>query len=714
MAYCVYKLTLCLMMVCFFYLSLLAQSPIQFTDANDSYLIGTQIHILEDTFAIHNLQTICKPETQTRFKPLTQSIFGSPATHSVFWLKIQVQNSSGQDTWLNINTHLIDQITLYRPSFDSLSVIQTGAKYEQNTKFYPVNTFWLPINQAQDTTVQTYYLQIKSEMGITCPIYIGTMSSLHLRKDQNDALMFIFIGVMVIMFFYNLFIYFSTRDTIYLFYLGYVFMASLQASFNSNYPFIYQLGFDVIPTTWWYNHYFIWTMPNYVFVGIFCIRYLDLYENAPKITWFLLGQMACFIFIYPFISLVGISKIDVEGWYNLSVLSYDLTYLLAGYYLYFKKGQRKARFYILSWTILVMSVFILILTTMGILPFNIFTINSVLFGIMSEVWLFSLALGDRINTLQKENQLLVEEQNEILTRKVNEKTYALQQANEELAVNNEELQQSQEEIASQRDILEMSNKELQEYKYRVSQSIESAQLIQNTILPSDISIARHFANFFILYLPKDVVSGDFYWMCHFKKQTIFIEADCTGHGVSGAFMTLIGHSLLNQIIKFERIYNPTQVMEELHRRLRDILRQDETHNDEGMDLCMLVLQKGKNAWQVEFGGTGQKFYYVKNQTIQFLKGSSKRIGGRYYTRKKFQTHSLILPEGTNLYLCSDGYIDQNDKHREKFGSERFLKLLQNIQNQSFEEQKIKLQKTLLIHQKETEQRDDITIIGLKL
>jgi len=714
MKYQVYILTLCLIFTCSFNLPLLAQTTIQFTDVNDFHLIGKQMFFWEDSSVTHDISSIQTPHIQQKFQPLNKDVFNHSATRSTFWFKFQIQNLSGEDIWLDINNNLIYKITLYRSPFDSASTIWAGGKYEQKTKIYPVNTFWLPINHAQDTTIQTYYLRISSDGTVMLPIYIGTKSSLHQNKTRSDALAFIFLGVMGIMFFYNLFIYLSTRDTIYLFYLGYIVMAFFQSSFINSHPFIYALGFDIIPTTWWYTHYFIWTIPSYVVVGIFCIKYLNLYQHAKKLTWFIWLQMGSFVIVFPLFTLLFFSRSDLGNIYNLSVIIYDLTCLFAGYYLYFRKRHRMARFYILSWTLLLFSIVVVILTLNGTLPFNIFTRHSTYFGIMSEVWLFSLALGDRINILRRENQLLVERQNEILTQKVEEKTHELQQTNEELVVNNEELKQTQEEIAAQRDVLEMNNQELEEYKHRISQSIQSAQLIQNAILLPETFIAPHFSDFFLLYLPKDIVSGDFYWMCHSENQTVFIEADCTGHGVSGAFMTLIGHSLLNQIIKFEKIYNPAEVMQALHDRLRRLLRQDETRNREGMDLCMVVLKKIKNNWEVKFGGAGQKLYYSENQEIKIGKGSSKKIGGRNRIRKQFETQNLTLAKGTTLYLCSDGYIDQNDEYRKKFGSPRFLKLLEEIQNKPLSEQKVRLENTLQIHQKNTEQRDDITIIGLKL
>jgi len=291
----------------------------------------------------------------------------------------------------------------------------------------------------------------------------------------------------------------------------------------------------------------------------------------------------------------------------------------------------------------------------------------------------------------------------------------LQESNGELQVNNEELQQNQEEIASQRDILEQKNAELSDYQYRISKSIESALLIQTSILPITSIFENYFTDHFILYSPKDVVSGDFYWLNEHQKQVILIEADCTGHGVPGAFMTLIGYSILNQIILQEHLSRPLDIMQELHRHIRSSLQQNSTGNLEGMDISILVIHKENTGYKVIFGASGQNLYYTNNG-LHLLRGSRRKIGGfsSERTQRQFEEHELHLPEGTKLYLSSDGLIDQNNVKREKFGSKRFRQVLERIQNDTMKKQFKTLQNELHLHQQNELQRDDITVIGVQL
>lgn len=293
----------------------------------------------------------------------------------------------------------------------------------------------------------------------------------------------------------------------------------------------------------------------------------------------------------------------------------------------------------------------------------------------------------------------------------------IQEKNTEIAVQNEELHQQQEEIIAQRDALEQTNTELNIYRNRVGQSIRAAQTIQNAILPTENQLKQYFDDTFIMYLPKDVVSGDFYWFEAIENKLIFIEADCTGHGVSGAFMTIIGNAILNQVVRENRIFSPVKIMEELHHQIQIVLQQEENNNFYGMDISIVVIEKTDTNSKVTFGGAGQKLYYTdEHKTLHYISGSRKKIGGKTKAKSKrtFKEHTFNCSKGTILYLSSDGYIDQNNLERKSFGSTKFINLIEKNQSLTLSKQKEEFIATLQAHQKNSEQRDDITIVALKL
>lgn len=320
-------------------------------------------------------------------------------------------------------------------------------------------------------------------------------------------------------------------------------------------------------------------------------------------------------------------------------------------------------------------------------------------------------ITDRKNT---ENELLqtkedfatlLQKQNVVLEAKVKERT--------------QEIRAQQEEIAIQRDTLEHQNTELREYRERIGRSIHAAKLIQKAILPTQEAMNANFEDHFVLYRPKDVVSGDFYWMHTFNDgKRVFIEADCTGHGVAGAFITFVGSAILDYIIRIKGKTSPALIMELTNKRFNSFFQQKMNNSQAGMDMSIVVLEEEGEQVKMTFGGAKQRLYHTKDGEIHVIKGSRKVIGGIYkeaYARRRFQDVEVELNKGEFIYLCSDGYIDQNiGSSRQKFGSKQFKALLTKINHLSAIEQKEQLEQAIELDSDALVQRDDITLIGLKV
>lgn len=256
----------------------------------------------------------------------------------------------------------------------------------------------------------------------------------------------------------------------------------------------------------------------------------------------------------------------------------------------------------------------------------------------------------------------------------------------------------------------------------IKSSIEYAKNIQNSILPAKRTLDKYFKSF-VIYKPKDIVSGDFYWFTSANTNSgnyLFAAVvDCTGHGVPGAFMSLIGSRILNEIVNEKKIYNPAQILELLNVSIQVALRQDETNNNDGMDLCLCRVEyKPNNQVEVVFSGAKNPLFYshLINPEIIRVNGSRKSIGGiRSKRSKMFYENSVIhLQKDDIIYLMSDGYIDQHSPKREKIGTIKFMKLLNEIRKYNLETQKAKLELYLDEHKKNEDQRDDITIFAIKL
>lgn len=256
----------------------------------------------------------------------------------------------------------------------------------------------------------------------------------------------------------------------------------------------------------------------------------------------------------------------------------------------------------------------------------------------------------------------------------------------------------------------------------IKSSIEYAKNIQNSILPVNRILDKHFDSF-ILFRPKDIVSGDFYWFTTVKNdkddQMIFIAVvDCTGHGVPGAFMSLIGNRLLSEIVNEKRIFSPAQILEFMNVGIQIALRQDETKNNDGMDVGLCRIEYIDNKVKIIFSGAKRPLCFYKKGTndISVIRGSHKSIGGIRAKRSKlfYENYEIELDKGDIIYLFSDGYIDQNSFNRIKLGSKKLYEILLEIKDMEMEEQRKNLEDLLSAHMINTDQRDDITFVGIRL
>jgi predicted ATPase/serine phosphatase RsbU (regulator of sigma subunit)/tRNA A-37 threonylcarbamoyl transferase component Bud32 len=257
--------------------------------------------------------------------------------------------------------------------------------------------------------------------------------------------------------------------------------------------------------------------------------------------------------------------------------------------------------------------------------------------------------------------------------------------------------------------------ELQAQTQRLTDSIRYAQTIQQAILPTDASLKAAFHEFFVIFRPKDIVSGDFYWMTQVENYTFAAVIDCTGHGVPGAFMSVIGNTLLNEIVNLKRICQPTQILQLLHEGIRTALKQRQTDNTDGMDIGLCRIERHETWVEVLYAGAKRPLYYTYNEALHKFKGDNRSIGGLLKKKEEpFNSQQVALLRGDILYLSTDGFIDQADEERQKFGTLRFEQLLASIKERPLAEQREILENQLDRHQGKAEQRDDITIFAIQL
>ncbi|MGF1532550.1 MAG: tetratricopeptide repeat protein [Bernardetiaceae bacterium] len=278
--------------------------------------------------------------------------------------------------------------------------------------------------------------------------------------------------------------------------------------------------------------------------------------------------------------------------------------------------------------------------------------------------------------------------------------------------------QSHQELGKVNTSLQASYALIEAQRNNILNSIAYAQQIQEAILPRIDRIQAYLPNSFIFFRPRDIVSGDFYWMGDLyqsHQKTILAAVDCTGHGVPGAFMSMIANDLLNYIVNEKQITQPSLILQQMHKEIRRALKQQSGGNRDGMDMSLVCID-----WQsrtLHFAGAKNPLIYVQNNQLQQISADRHCIGGDQREKvRTFNEHALPFGEqALTFYLFSDGYADQFGGSRsKKFSIRRFRDLLLHIHSQPMPEQATLLQQTLEEWQGSEDQVDDILVMGVRL
>ena len=273
-------------------------------------------------------------------------------------------------------------------------------------------------------------------------------------------------------------------------------------------------------------------------------------------------------------------------------------------------------------------------------------------------------------------------------------------------------------IDNQKGEIEAQSRLLEKKNNDITASINYARRIQIAALPPNADIYRALPESFIFFEPRDIVSGDFYWFKEIDNKLFLAALDCTGHGVPGAFMSMIGNKLLNEIVETKRIHDVDHILQELHKGVFASLKQDETTNRDGMDISICMINKFDN--KLEFAGARHPLLIVQNGEIEEIKGDRYSIGGlkkkegpKIFTKKVVELDNNA-PHKQTFYIFSDGFRDQFGENQDKkYGKRRFKDFLLSIQDEPMKKQRISLRNELLNWKGDQKQLDDILVIGFQ-
>ncbi len=248
----------------------------------------------------------------------------------------------------------------------------------------------------------------------------------------------------------------------------------------------------------------------------------------------------------------------------------------------------------------------------------------------------------------------------------------------------------------------------------ITDSINYAKKIQRSILPSEELVHPGVKEYFILYKPKDIISGDFYWFTTVDAYFLFACADCTGHGVPGALMSMIGSNMINMIVNENQVHGVDLALYELDKKVRKTLKQDEeTESRDGMDIAFCALQVEKKI--LHYSGANRPIALIRKGELTEYQPSKFPIGGQHSGEKVLTDTKIELQSGDCFYLFSDGITDQfGGPKGKKFMKKKFYELLKSVQHVGMKEQKEKISKEFEDWKGDLEQTDDVYVIGIKV
>ena len=308
------------------------------------------------------------------------------------------------------------------------------------------------------------------------------------------------------------------------------------------------------------------------------------------------------------------------------------------------------------------------------------TKNYALFGGLGLVMLFSVFMYNRYRITQKQKRII-------------------------------ELQKTQ--VEEKRQLLEVKNQEINHKNIQITDSINYARNIQQSVLPSEEQLKHLFKEYFALYLPKDIVSGDFYWSHQDSHKIWFALVDCTGHGVPGAFMSIMANSMLDKIIKEDKIEQPNEILNNLSFALAKKHKQQEGTPD-GMEIALCLIDKSTQIIQLSVAGSN--LYYIHKEELTEIKGDHMPIGITEFIKEKGYTlHEFTYEEDDRFYFFTDGYVDQKGEvSKKKFFYKPFRDLILKNHGQAMSFQKEVLLQVYLNWKGNLAQNDDISVIGFKI
>lgn len=673
-------------------------------DANSSILgvsVTERLSYFEDESATFSPQSFLEQKASLKAVRMTSRLENLDFRTSSFFIHFTLKNESGKDQSLVLETArpFTNRVNLY--CVDTKETVRSGDAIPFDEKCLPTNfsalSLFIPAGQNRE-----YVLQLTSEgENLSVPMvffdqkeYLDVDSSRHLFIGIILGI-FIFVIIIYSMFFVML------RERLFLIYVLYA-ACSVLLQFSVDgymHEFVFTSG------GYFAQHCVIILAGGTIILGmLYATGYLALTGTFRKIG----ALIIALVLVTLVLSLIPQIRFEIpyrliNGFSLLGLVFMMVTGIIQG------RKRRVSSLFLIGLTFLVLGGFVFILGNLGIVDSPFITQNALKLGTLMEIIFLAILMAGRYKQLQEEREKAQQQ----LLLELEEKNTIVQEANIRLE---EQVAERTMEIEEQRLLLKEKNEDFMA-------SVTYAERIQSAVLSNEEKFRNLLPNSFVFFQPKDIVSGDFYWIDALEAgesntDTLmgYVTADCTGHGVPGALVSLIGNHLLERGKETNGLLNTGRALDELSIGMNTALnsRYASKQIRDGMDLTLCVIDRKQR--KLFFSGARNSAYVVRNGELMELKGDRKSIGfDPIEESHAFQSQEMDLQIGDMIYTCSDGYADQfGGEFGKKFMSKRLKELFIEVSGLPLEEQKNRLEEALTDWKGDAEQLDDILVIGVRI
>lgn len=681
------------------------QNPIIITDSFRQQLLATHLVFIEDKSKTKEVNTMLF----AKYKPVEQKVPNFGFNNSSFWFKGMMVNATEklQSPVIEVANPNLDIVNLYvfskktgkhkKLMGDLLPFSARGNNY----KYYHFNLQLLP----NDTSLFLLNVQNSGEQ-FHVPMSIGT--AWHFQElESNEQLIFgVYFGFILFVLLLNGFFYYVLKEKANLFYLGYLLSLLLLQLSLTGFGFKY----------FWPDSVFLANHANPIFASIsmfflllFAQEFLNTKIYIPKLNRYV-NYLKYFLVLVIIAAWIDVNVIYVFSVISINVLSMAFIFIIVPASIYILRQKFKpARFFIIAFVFLIISVFLFVLKNAGLLPSNPITNYGLQIGSALEVLLLTLAVIDKFNQFRIDSFNRLQELNDLKTK-----------ANKELE---EKVEERTTQISEQKVVLESQNKE-------ILSSIRYAKRIQDSLLPPQEVLAKLFdENYFVYYQPKDIVSGDFYWASPVRTSgehpihlSLAAVVDCTGHGVPGAFLSIVAGDFLKQSLKEKSVNSTAEALNYLNQKVISTLNQ--TSNSElrvrdGMDIALIAIDYQSSI--LYYSGANNPIYIFRSKEesqqpeLHILKPTKQAIGSISDHIENYDLQTFDIVEGDTIYLFSDGYADQfGGANNKKFNYKQFKETLGKAFKMPISQQKEFLKMQFEAWKGDNEQTDDVCLMAIKI